>query len=69
MTEFVLAAVESVASALVERQEVIELSQAAWQAFMKMVDTPPPPTEIGRREARAFLTELNASAPDADRDR
>src|SRR5436305_10951718 len=58
MTEFVLGAVEPVARALVERQEVIELSRTAWRAFTQMVETRAPATSLARREAADFLAEM-----------
>jgi uncharacterized protein (DUF1778 family) len=58
MTEFVLAAVEPVARALLERQEVIEISRTAWQAFMQMVEAQVPAAPLARREAAAFLAEM-----------
>jgi uncharacterized protein (DUF1778 family) len=62
MTEFVLATVEPVARALLERQAVIELSQAAWHAFTRMVEEPGAATPLARREAAAFLAEMSAPA-------
>jgi uncharacterized protein (DUF1778 family) len=58
MTEFVLAAVEPVATALVERQEAIELTQTAWRAFTQMVDGNVPATPVARCEAAAFAAEM-----------
>jgi uncharacterized protein (DUF1778 family) len=59
MTDFVMSAVEPVASALVERQEVIELSQRAWREFNEMVGGNVRPTPLARREAAAFLEEMD----------
>lgn len=58
MTEFVLSAVEPLARALVERQETIELSQASWQAFTRLVESGAPATPLAKQEAAAFLAEL-----------
>src|SRR5437773_1305735 len=38
MTEFVLSAVEPLARELVERERAIELSEAAWQEFVRMAE-------------------------------
>jgi len=63
MTEFVLAAVEPVAVALVERQERIELSQEAWRAFVRMVEGKTPATDLAKREAAEFLAEFAHDLP------
>jgi uncharacterized protein (DUF1778 family) len=65
MTEFVLAAVEPLARSLVERQQVIELNEAAWQAFVRLAEAQIPAPPLAKREAAAFLSEMGGQ-PDSD---
>lgn len=61
MSEFVLSAVEPLARSLVERQQVIELSESAWQAFVRMTEADVRATPLAKREATAFLKEMTGS--------
>lgn len=58
MTEFVLSAVEPLARELVERERVIELSQAAWQEFVRMAEANVPAPPLAKQEAAAFIAEM-----------
>ena len=49
-----------------ERQEVIELTQNAWQAFVQMVEANVPATPLARQEAAAFLSEMTSGQHRAD---
>jgi hypothetical protein len=56
MSELILSVVEPVACSLVE-QQVIELSQVAWQAFVRTAGAEIPAAPLAKREAAAFLDE------------
>ena len=65
MTEFVLSAVEPLATSLVERQRVIELTENAWREFVELAGKPGRANPLARQEALAFLAE-QACAHSAD---
>jgi uncharacterized protein (DUF1778 family) len=67
MTEFVVTTVEPLAKAVVGRQDAIELSEAAWQAFVQMAEANVPAMPLARREAAAFLAEMAEATPGARR--
>jgi uncharacterized protein (DUF1778 family) len=58
MIQFVIEVVEPAARELVERAEVIELSHAAWQELLRMVETEEQAPALARREAAEFLAEM-----------
>ena len=58
MTDFVMSTVEPVARAMVERERVIELGEAAWKNFLEIVDGEIPASSLARKEASDFLEEM-----------
>jgi uncharacterized protein (DUF1778 family) len=66
MSEFVLSAVEPLARSLVERQQVIEVSETAWRAFVRMVESDARAAPLAKAEAAAVLEEISGGPlPDA----
>ena len=59
MTDFIMAVVEPVAAAVVERESRIELSEAAWREFVQMAEGDTRAAPLARQEARVFLAELS----------
>ncbi len=58
LTEFILDHTMPIARSIVERQNNIQLTEAAWNAFVTMTEgnyTAPP---LAKREAAAFLAEM-----------
>jgi uncharacterized protein (DUF1778 family) len=60
MTEFVMSIVEPVATELLDGQDQIRLSRAAWEEFVAMVSSGEPATLAARREAADYLRRVRS---------